>query len=92
MNNSAPRPPQTLAFGARVRSTCTQLMRTQARVQQHVVKTQHTSDHPHTPHRYNGWFSVNNSTTRASLALPLGASTHTYARHVPTLIAREDKR
>ena len=83
MNSSAHRRPQMLPFTAKVRTTCAQLMHTQARVQQHVVKTQHTSDHPHTPHRYNGWFSVNNSATRASLALPLGASTHTRAGHTP---------
>ena len=48
MSISAPRPPQTLPFTAKVRSTCAQLMRIQARVKHHVVMTQRTPDPTHT--------------------------------------------
>jgi hypothetical protein len=38
-----------LPFTGKVRSTYAQLVRTQVRVQHHVVVTQHTPDTTHTP-------------------------------------------
>ena len=92
MNNSACRPHQTLPFGARVRNACAQLMRTQARHRAHVVTTQHTPDPPTHPHREVWWFSINNSTTAAPLALPRGTGMRTHASHVSAHTARKDKR
>ena len=92
MNSSAHRRPEMLPFTAKVCSTCAQLMRIQARVQHHVVMTRDTSDHPHTPHREVWWFSVNNSTTAASLGLSLGASTQPHAGHVFVHMTHEGER